>query len=143
MGFYFRKSQSLGPIRLNFSKSGVGISTGVTGSRLIFSPKGTYVHLDRHGVYYKKKISFGDKTKSNEVVDRFTEQEAKYNQEGQIETINFDNLTDVDSQDFVNELETKDKKVGLTSAFITVWIFGLIALLVLFFMPQQHLNEKV
>ena len=34
MPFYLRKSLSLGPIRFNLSKSGLGASVGVTGMRL-------------------------------------------------------------------------------------------------------------
>lgn len=56
MGFYFRKSKSFGPIRLNMSKSGLGVSTGVKGARLSFGPRGTYVNLGRNGIYYRKKI---------------------------------------------------------------------------------------
>lgn len=55
MGFYFRKSKSFGPIRLNFSKSGIGFSTGVKGARMSFGPKGTYVNLGANGAYYRKK----------------------------------------------------------------------------------------
>jgi Protein of unknown function (DUF4236) len=33
MGLYFRKRIGLGPLALNFSKSGIGISTGVRGLR--------------------------------------------------------------------------------------------------------------
>ena len=56
MGLYFRKSKSVGPFRFNFSKSGVGVSTGVKGARVSFGPRGTYVHLGRHGLYYRQKI---------------------------------------------------------------------------------------
>ena len=56
MGFYIRKSKSFGPFRLNFSKSGIGVSTGVKGARVSFSPKGTYVNLGRSGLYYRQKI---------------------------------------------------------------------------------------
>ena len=57
MGFYFRKSKSFGPFRLNLSKSGVGVSTGVKGARLSIGPNGTYVNVGRNGIYYRKKIS--------------------------------------------------------------------------------------
>ena len=56
MGFYFRKSKSIGPFRLNFSKSGVGVSTGVKGARVSFGPKGTYVNVGKGGLYYRKKL---------------------------------------------------------------------------------------
>ncbi|MBI4524042.1 MAG: DUF4236 domain-containing protein [Deltaproteobacteria bacterium] len=48
MGFYIRKSLKLGPIRLNFSKSGVGLSAGVTGARFAVNARGKkYIHLGR------------------------------------------------------------------------------------------------
>lgn len=56
MGFYFRKSKSFGPFRINLSKSGIGLSTGVKGARLSIGPKGTYVNMGRNGMYYRKKL---------------------------------------------------------------------------------------
>jgi len=57
MGFYLRKSFRAGPIRLNLSKSGIGISGGVKGARLGVGPRGTYVHAGRGGFYYRKNLS--------------------------------------------------------------------------------------
>jgi len=58
MGFYLRKSLKLGPIRLNFSKSGVGVSAGVTGARLGVNAKGKkYVHVGRGGIYYRQTLA--------------------------------------------------------------------------------------
>lgn len=64
MGLYFRKSKSFGPFRLNLSKSGVGVSTGVKGARLSMGPNGTYVNVGRNGIYYRKKIG-GSSAKKN------------------------------------------------------------------------------
>jgi hypothetical protein len=57
MGFYFRKSVRLGPLRLNFSKSGVGVSAGVKGLRVGTGPRGSYVHAGAGGIYYRKSLS--------------------------------------------------------------------------------------
>ncbi len=54
MPFYIRKALKTGPVRFNLSKSGVGLSGGVTGARVGVGPKGTYVHGGRHGLYYRK-----------------------------------------------------------------------------------------
>lgn len=54
MGFYFRKSKSFGPFRLNLSKSGLGLSTGIKGARLSFGPRGTYVNMGSGGLYYRR-----------------------------------------------------------------------------------------
>ncbi|HEX7680514.1 MAG TPA: DUF4236 domain-containing protein [Thermoanaerobaculia bacterium] len=44
----FRRSVNFGPLRFNFSKSGIGASVGVKGARLTLTPRGTtYVTVGR------------------------------------------------------------------------------------------------
>lgn len=57
MAFYLRKSVNFGPLRLNLSKSGVGVSAGIRGFRVGTGPRGNYVHLGRNGLYYRKTIN--------------------------------------------------------------------------------------
>lgn len=59
MGFYLRKSVSVGPLRFNLSKSGIGVSAGVRGLRLGSGPRGNYVHMGRHGIYYRATLPSG------------------------------------------------------------------------------------
>ncbi|MCU1496298.1 MAG: hypothetical protein JWM47_251 [Acidimicrobiales bacterium] len=59
MGFYVRKSLKAGPFRVNLSKSGVGVSAGVPGFRVGTGPRGNYVHMGRHGVYYRSTLGGG------------------------------------------------------------------------------------
>ena len=60
MGFYLRKAFRAGPIRFNLSKSGIGLSAGVTGARLGMSSTGrAYVHGGRGGLYYRKSVGGG------------------------------------------------------------------------------------
>jgi hypothetical protein len=55
MGWYFRKSVSFGGLRFNFSKGGVGVSTGVRGLRFGVNSRGQqYVHCGGGGIYYHK-----------------------------------------------------------------------------------------
>jgi len=55
MGFYLRKSFRLGPLRINLSKHGLGVSAGVRGARLGITSDGrTYVHAGRGGIYYRR-----------------------------------------------------------------------------------------
>lgn len=61
MPFFLRKSISKGPVRINFSKGGIGLSAGVTGARIGFNKNGAYVAGGRHGLYYREKI--GPKSK--------------------------------------------------------------------------------
>ena len=56
MGFFFRKTRSAGPFNFNFSTSGIGVSTGITGARIGVGPQGTTISLGRDGFYYRKRI---------------------------------------------------------------------------------------
>lgn len=57
MAWYLRKSVSVGPVRFNLSKSGVGASVGVTGFRIGIRPDGSsYVHAGRHGLYMREEL---------------------------------------------------------------------------------------
>jgi hypothetical protein len=143
MGFYFRKSKSLGPIRLNFSKSGIGFSTGIKGARMVFSPKGTYVQLGRNGLYYRKHISFkNDQNKNSQDIVDLPKREFANSNETIIETVNFDNLTDIDSQDFIKELENKDNKISLFNLFIFFGIVMFLILSIYFFNPYRYNEES-
>ena len=62
MGLYLRKSFRAGPVRLNLSKSGLGVSMGVTGARVGVGPRGAYVHAGRGGLYYRQQLSSRDRT---------------------------------------------------------------------------------
>lgn len=53
MGLYFRRSVRFGPLRVNFSKSGVGLSAGVRGLRVGTGPRGNYIHAGVRGFYYR------------------------------------------------------------------------------------------
>ena len=56
MAWYLRKSVSVGPIRFNLSKGGIGTSVGVTGFRVGMRPDGSsYVHAGRHGLYMREQ----------------------------------------------------------------------------------------
>src|SRR5437868_2573793 len=56
MGLFFRKSLRLGPLRINLSKSGIGVSAGVKGLRVGTGPRGSYVSGGRHGIYYRRSL---------------------------------------------------------------------------------------
>ena len=70
MGFYFRKSINFGGLRFNFSKSGMGVSTGFKGFRIGTGPRGNYVHMGRNGLYYRASLGKkdGGSNTSNRVV---------------------------------------------------------------------------
>ncbi len=56
MPAYLRKAFSFGPFRLNLSKSGLGLSFGITGLRIGTGPKGPYFHAGRGGLYFRKSL---------------------------------------------------------------------------------------
>ena len=63
MGFSFRRSSSLGPFRLNFSKSGISASVGVKDARVTLSPKGrTYITIGAGGFSYRQNLSSETRT---------------------------------------------------------------------------------
>src|SRR5258706_12447133 len=69
MGFYLRKSITVGPFRFNLSNSGVGVSVGVRGFRVGTGPRGNYVHLGAGGIYYRASLPSGPR--NSEVAQQF------------------------------------------------------------------------
>ncbi len=60
MGLRFRKSINIGPLRINFSKSGVGFSLGVKGFRISRSAKGktsATVSIPGTGISYVENLN--------------------------------------------------------------------------------------
>jgi len=57
MPFFLRKAFKIGPFRINLSKSGIGVSGGVTGARIGIRPDGrTYSHAGRYGLYHRQEL---------------------------------------------------------------------------------------
>lgn len=57
MGLYFRNSLRVGPLRFNLSGSGVGVSVGMPGFRIGSGPRGNYVQVGAHGIYYRASLN--------------------------------------------------------------------------------------
>lgn len=75
MGWNYRKSINLGGgLRLNFSKSGIGISGGVKGFRVSHNSRGSrlYASIPGTGIYYTKNLSSNSKKKSGGTNSRRT-----------------------------------------------------------------------
>lgn len=56
MGWFLRKSVRFGPVRINFSKRGIGVSAGVKGFRVGTGPRGPYVAGGRKGIYFRQQL---------------------------------------------------------------------------------------
>jgi uncharacterized protein DUF4236/double zinc ribbon protein len=56
MGWWLRKSVKMGPLRINFSKRGIGMSAGVKGLRVGTGPRGPYIAGGRGGLYFREPL---------------------------------------------------------------------------------------
>ena len=74
MGFRFRKTISLGKhLKLNISKSGISITTGVKGAHVSVNQKGrvtSTVGIPGSGLSYSKSVKIGDKYGSGKTAKR-------------------------------------------------------------------------
>lgn len=67
MGFKFRKSMKMGPVRVNLSKSGVGYSVGGKGARITRTAKGktrVSAGIPGTGISYSQTLGSGKKKKT-------------------------------------------------------------------------------
>lgn len=55
MGWYLRKSMRFGPMRINLSRRGIGVSVGIKGLRVGTGPRGPYVAGGRGGIYFRQR----------------------------------------------------------------------------------------
>lgn len=136
MGFYFRKSKSLGPARLNMSKSGLGVSTGVKGARVSFGPSGTYVNLGKNGIYYRKKIGGRSSKASKQRDTKNSPSSVAYSQQPRVEqNTNYDysDAIRVYDNSYSDSVLGKEilKDVKRSHLFIWLWIVISIASIVL------------
>ncbi len=133
MGFYLRKSITVGPLRFNLSKSGVGVSAGIKGFRVGMGPRGNYVHMGRGGIYYRKTLSpiADNKTRHSKSEPLpYKSQEADNATHAPLEEIESTTvfaMTDSDSSELLNELNAKRKKwriwpVALTVGLVLTWL---------------------
>ncbi|HKO54339.1 MAG TPA: DUF4236 domain-containing protein [Thermoanaerobaculia bacterium] len=138
MGFYLRQSLSLGPFRFNLSGSGVGVSVGVPGFRVGTGPRGNYVRLGRGGVYYQHTIPA---PAAPRLTPRYEQGSEVALQE--IESASALQIVDSSSEELLNEIRAKRRKVPLTPFAIVAavvllsmafgWpalVFGLVAIIV-------------
>lgn len=103
MGFYIRKSLSVGPLRFNLSKSGIGVSTGVKGLRFGSGPRGNYIHMGRGGLYYRATLPSGNKEEN-------IKQEEEPSTQIIYESGEIRAMTDSSSEELLKEINTKINK---------------------------------
>jgi hypothetical protein len=131
MGFYIRKSVSVGPFRFNLSKSGIGISTGIKGLRFGVGPRGNYVHIGRGGLYYRATLppSSPHAEQPNQLKPPFNPDiySSTFAPLEDIESADVSQIVDTSSQDLLNELNQKLSKIRLwpIAAMASVFLLGM------------------
>lgn len=117
MGFYIRKSLKFGPLRLNLSKSGVGLSAGVKGFRFGSGPKGNYVHIGKGGIYYRQSVNnrLQQKPNTNQVNNRqhYEHETVHHGEMVEIESKNTLQIIDANSEALVSEIRQKAEIAAL------------------------------
>lgn len=110
MGFYIRKAISVGPLRFNLSKSGVGVSAGIKGLRIGSGPRGNYVHMGRGGLYYRKTLSSQPREQPSPAMPESPVFQANMER---IESSSVSQMTDSSAAELLEELNSKHKKWNL------------------------------
>jgi hypothetical protein len=118
MGFFFRRSSSFGPFRLNFSKSGIGASLGVKGARVTLSPKGTtYITVGGGGFYYRQNLSSG--TRDSAQKPRFQTVEVQPSL-SEIKTADVEALLDSSKSELVETLNKRAQMFNPATIFFVL-----------------------
>jgi hypothetical protein len=144
VGFYIRKSLSVGPFRFNLSKSGIGLSTGIKGFRVGTGPRGNYVHMGRGGIYFRQTLPSSSGSDSRKIPSEASEEQSSSIDFKEIESGNVSQMVDSSSSALLEEINSKSQKpliwpwvlglgicllVVLTAANAPVWIYCLLVLL--------------
>lgn len=133
MGFYLRKSISVGMLRFNLSKSGIGVSGGVKGFRIGTGPKGTYVHAGRGGLYYREYL-FRNNHRTPVAQPRPIEASTPGGSRDDvtvIESAPASEISDSTALDLLNEIRSRRSAVPVLPFVVVAW-------LVLAFMILAH-----
>jgi hypothetical protein len=112
MGFYLRKSVSVGPFRFNLSGSGVGVSVGVPGFRVGSGPRGNYVHLGRGGLYYRQTIPSGDAQPVRPAAPMLLPSGTHAPLE-EVDSASASHIVDSTSEEILSEIREKHRKIPL------------------------------
>jgi hypothetical protein len=127
MSFYLRKSVKAGPFRVNFSQSGIGVSTGVPGLRVGTGPRGSYVRVGTHGAYYRQTLA--QPARRSQPARRHPQQPPRASDPGSAGVVMKDvtgvttlELTDGSASDLVNQSNDAARHVSLLPLVILLWL---------------------
>jgi len=149
MGFYFRRGINFGPIRFNFSKSGIGVSAGIKGARVSTGPRGTYVHAGTHGFYYRQKIGSHDyqpprqQGRSPQNPNEYNGTMPLYGAAHRIETADVDRLVDTSSAKLLDQINTAstETRIAPFAAFATLSATVFVFLISLYLLTLKEAPE--
>ena len=119
VGFYIRKSLSVGPFRFNLSKSGIGLSTGIKGFRVGTGPRGNYVHIGRGGLYFRQTLPSSSSSETRRVPSEDPVNQSSSIELNEIESASVSQMVDSSSAALLEEISSKSKKL-----LIWPWILG-------------------
>lgn len=111
MGFYFRKSIRVGPLRFNLSRSGIGVSTGIPGFRVGTGPRGNYVHMGVGGLYYRSALPSTTPSTSQPQVQESFQRPASHAPLEDIGSADVSQMIDSSSSALLSEVDQKNKRI--------------------------------
>jgi hypothetical protein len=123
MGFYLRKSVSLGLFRFNLSGSGVGMSVGIPGFRIGSGPRGNYVHVGRGGIYYRHTLSSTPNVQPR-LAPMPVPTSATHAPLQEIESGSAACIVDSSSEELLHEIRTKRRKWSVRPLAIVWWVLS-------------------
>lgn len=113
MGFYFRKSIRVGPLRFNLSRSGIGVSTGIPGFRVGMGPRGNYVHMGVGGLYYRSTLPSATNSTSQPQVRESFQSPASHAPMESIGSADVTQMIDSSSFALLSEMDQKSKRIRI------------------------------
>ena len=122
MALYLRKSIRFGPIRFNFSKSGIGVSAGFKGARLSTGPRGTYIHAGYNGFYYRQRLGQPEANTRTVLGNGVTQSPSSVSERFVIETADVSALRETSITKLLDEINERASKtrIGPIALVLTV-----------------------
>jgi hypothetical protein len=130
MGFYLRKSLTIGPLRFNLSTSGVGVSAGIKGFRVGTGPRGNYVHMGLGGVYFRTSLPSGRPTRTTPSSQELPHIPASSGRLQEIENGSVSQMADSSSAELLEEINSKAQRMllwPLAAAFAVIVFIIMVA----------------
>jgi hypothetical protein len=127
MSFYLRKTVKAGPFRVSLSRSGIGMSTGVPGLRVSSGPRGSYIRVGAHGVYYRQTLS--KPARQSRAVPRQPAPPSRQRAVGGDEVLMKDvtgattvELADASPSELVSQLNEAARRASLLPLAVLLWL---------------------